>query len=64
MVACTDYPSFYKVMVRAAKKLKKAEAKADNKLIGSVDTPSKGTEESDSDAKSSFTRPAESKDFK
>jgi hypothetical protein len=27
LIACTDYDSFYKVMVRAAKKEKKAEAK-------------------------------------
>ena len=27
LIACTDYPSFYKVMVRAAKKVAKAEAK-------------------------------------
>lgn len=30
LVACTDYESFYKVMVRAAKKAKKADAKVNN----------------------------------
>ena len=29
LIACTDYESFYKVMVRAAKKLRKAEAKVE-----------------------------------
>ena len=29
LVGCTDYPSFYKMMVRAAKKWVKAEAKAE-----------------------------------
>jgi len=29
LIGCTDYPSFYKMMVRAAKKFVKAEAKAE-----------------------------------
>ena len=31
LVASTDYPSFYKIMVRAAKKAKKAESKSEGK---------------------------------
>ncbi len=31
LVACTDYESFYKVMVRAAKKQRKAESKSESK---------------------------------
>lgn len=29
LVACTDYPAFYKLMVRAAKKLSTADSKSD-----------------------------------
>jgi hypothetical protein len=34
LVACTDYESFYKVMVRAAKKQRKAESKSESKSEG------------------------------
>lgn len=34
LIGCTDYPSFYKVMVRAAKKLNQAESKAESKSSG------------------------------
>jgi GTP1/Obg family GTP-binding protein len=38
LVACTDYASFYKVMVRAAKKEKRADAKAESKASGKDET--------------------------
>jgi len=34
LIASMDYPAFYKIMVRAAKRLQKAEAKADAKSTG------------------------------
>lgn len=37
LVACTDYPAFYKLMVRAAKKLKPADSKSEGP-IGLGDT--------------------------
>lgn len=37
LVACTDYPAFYKLMVRAAKKLRPADSKSDGP-VGLGDT--------------------------
>lgn len=34
LVACTDYESFYKVMTRAAKKLRQADERAESKTGG------------------------------
>ena len=38
LVACTDYPSFYKVMTRAAKKLRMADERAESKTGESKST--------------------------
>jgi hypothetical protein len=71
LVACTDYASFYKVMTRAAKKLRKAEEKA-SAFSNSRDSKgggagSKGGYDSDEDraeSKRSGRNESDSKDYK
>lgn len=46
LVACTDYESFYKVMVRAAKKLRKAESKTADPFSESKHSDAKGGSDS------------------
>eukprot|EP01040_Poterioochromonas_malhamensis_P006823 gene6823-7354_t len=48
LVACTDYDSFYKVMTRAAKKLRQADERAESKTGGSDSKSSYGEAKSPS----------------
>lgn len=62
LVACTDYESFYKVMVRAAKKLRAAEGqKVSDEYEARADA--KGGSSHGDEAKSPSRR-AEGKDYK
>lgn len=64
LVACTDYESFYKVMIRAAKKLRGAEGqKASDSYEASTHAESKSESKYSDDAKSP-ARGAEGKDYK
>jgi hypothetical protein len=51
LVASTDYPSFYKIMVRAAKRLVKEEAKAEAKGAGGGGGGGEGKGEAKSESK-------------
>jgi hypothetical protein len=66
LVACTDYESFYKVMTRAAKKLRQADERADAKAGGgSGGNDSKGDSgRFDSESKSARSPGREGKDYK
>lgn len=65
LLACTDYGTFYKVMVRAAKKAAKADSKADSKAVSKgTSSGDKTSSNNDSDAKSEEKNSAEHVDAK
>eukprot|EP01038_Epipyxis_sp_PR26KG_P009193 gene9193-12399_t len=56
LIACTDYESFYKVMVRAAKKVQKqqSESKSESKSEGKTSYEDRDSKGSGSDEKRSY----------
>lgn len=53
LLASTDYPNFYKIMYRAAKKLEsRSDSKASHVIGATIGSDTKNTSDADADAKS------------